>query len=192
MYGFSIRSLDGNQTVIYQQSLNSAQEVEAVKQQLIAADEQIERKSFVFPHVEQAMKTDTIFWMIIESIKGFFIDVVSLPFRLHTYGEYKQELKQTVPIYQYLQNHRVPQKYLDQDQFEVIFYSGELGAEAFWRRSNVLMLINPNPEVLRGRNYQEFGTYRVDAVDGYSQKGGGLTLLTDDMIQRLRQNLVAT
>ncbi|MGC1877913.1 MAG: hypothetical protein WA678_00890 [Rhabdochlamydiaceae bacterium] len=198
MYGFAVQELNKDQTLgrlIYRQPLNSAEEVVALQEQLIEGDEKIERKSFYFPHVQQAVKVETAFLRVFALVKGFFLDLVTLPHRVYTYGEYKNELKKTLPIYQYLQNHQVPQKYLDQDRFTLIFYSGEKPAARYVQPGGLLRAIAGdkfNPAKFQGRNYQEYNYYHTDVYDGSRHSGYGMSLLTDENKERMRQTLVAS
>lgn len=198
MYGFAIHELNRNQTMgspIYGQPLNSAEEVNALKEQLVDGDNQIERKSFYFPNVQQAIKLETAFFRVVASVKGFFLDLITLPYRVYTYGEYKNELKRALPIYQYLQNHGVPQKYLDQDRVEVVFFSGEKPAAPYIQAGGLLRATAGDrfdPAAFEGRNYQENNSYIIDVYYGAGYRSYGMHLLTDENIERLRQVFVAS
>ena len=113
---------------------------------------------------------------------------------MYTYEDSKNELKKHLPIYQYLQNHSVPQKYLDQDRFALIFMSEETPAEPFIREGGILRKIAGNefdPALFEGRNYQKYNTYRTDVYESPNYSGGGFELLTDAAIARMRQTFVA-
>jgi hypothetical protein len=198
MYGFAIQEINKDQkpgNVIYRQPLNSAAEVAALKKQLIEGDQRIERNPFYFPHVHQALKVETTFFRTLTLVKCFFVDLVTLPSRMYTYGDYKNDLKKTLPIYQYLKNHRVPQKYLDSDRFCMIFFSGETPAAPFLKKGGILRTIvgdKYDPAVFQNRNYQECETYRFDVYDGVHRSGDGMRLLTDEAKTEMRQRFIAS
>ncbi len=177
MHAFAVRSNKNDQifgNFIYLQPLNSAEEVKELREQLIEGDKKIERH-FYFSHVQQAMKVETVFLKAVALVKGFFLDLITLPYRMYTYVEYKNELKTKLPIYQYLQNQKVPQKYLDRDRFEVVFFSGE------------------TPYEFEDRNYQQYEDYTIDVYNSVSgsSTSTGWALLTDEWIAGLSQRFVA-
>jgi hypothetical protein len=197
MYAASIRSLEKNGNPgnsIYLQPFNSEAEVNRLKDQLINGDEKVKRKSFYFPLTKQAFKVESVASRFIEVVKSFFTDLFSLPSRWNTYGEYKNEMKKALPIYQFLQNLKLPQKYLDQDRFEVLFFSGEEPAAPYLQKNNLARLMLGeayDPKKFEGRNYQMYSIYRIDLHNGVSQTGGGLSLIEGEFEQKLKTPFVA-
>jgi hypothetical protein len=199
MYLFAVHEMNKDQTcgqLIYQCPLDSAAEITTLKEQLLAGDKKIERQPFYFPHLQQAMKAETVFLRAIALVQGFFLDLVTFPYRTYTYGEYKNQLKQNLPIYQYLQSHKAPQRYLDQDRFIIIFYSEEEPAAPWFHKDGLFRMIlgdNYNPVVVQNRNFQKYQTYGSDVYDGITPYyGAGMALLTDEVIQKMRQTFVAS
>ena len=190
MYGFSVHEANRDRTLgqrIYQQPFASAEEVEALKKQLIDGDKQIERKSLYFPHIQQAMKIQNACLRVLVLIKNLFLDLVTLPCRLYTYGKYKNQLKQKLPIYQYLRNQNIPQKYLDQDRFALIFFSGETPAAPFVREGGFIRKMAGDqfdPAVFQDRNFQQYEKYHSDA--------NGLSLLTEENKKRMDESFISS
>jgi hypothetical protein len=198
MYGFAIQEINKDQklgNVIYRQPLNSAAEVAALKKQLVVGDQKIERNPFYFPHMHQAMKVEITFFKALTLVKCFFVDLVTLPSRMYTYGDYKNDLKKTLPIYQHLKNHRVPQKYLDSDRFCMIFFSGETPAAPFLKKGRVLRTIvgdKYDPAAFHNRNYQKYNTYHFDVYGSVNRDGDGMMLLTDEAKKEMKQRFIAS
>ena len=143
----------------------------------------------------KAQKLETAFSRAIASVKGLFLDLATLPYRMYTYGEYKAELKQRLPIYQFLRNHNVPQKYLDGDRLELVFIAGEKPAAPYIREGGLLRACagsSFDPAQFQGRNYQELTTHGYDVYYGTDRSSGyGLSLLTDEWQATLRQTYIA-
>jgi|GEM_PF-5638828 hypothetical protein len=198
MYSFSVCELNRDRTLgqrIFQQPLDSAEDVDALKNQLLIGDAAIERKLFYFPHVQQVMKIENACLRVLVLMKNFFLDLVTFPYRVYTYGKYKNELKQELPIYQYLRNHNVPQKYLDKDRFAVFFFSGEKPATSFVREEGLLRKIvgdKFDPTVFQDRNFQEYNKYQSDVYYGMQHTSYGLTLLTEEVKTKLSQPFVTS
>lgn len=198
MYGFAVQAINKDSTrgeLIYQQPLHSAEEVEVLKKRFIEGDEGIERQSYYFPYIQQAQKLQIASSRALAIFKGFFLDLVTLPYRMYTYGEYKAELKQRLPIYQYLRSHNVPQKYLEHDRFELVFFSGEKPAAPYIREGGIVRLVAGNkfdPAKFEGRNYQEHLSHDFDVYYGPNRSTGyGLSLLTDEHKAWLSQTYIA-
>ncbi len=199
MYGFAVQAVNKDGTrgnLIYRQPLESAHQVNTLKTQLVEGDSRVERQPYYFPHLQQASKLDTLFQKAMASVKAFFLDLVTLPYRMYTYNSYKAELKNQLPIYQYLKSQHVPQKYLDQDRFEIILYSGEIPATSCFKEGSLLrhMAIKEGLDLstFYGKNYQELTTHRFDVYEGACLSSGyGLQLLTDEMRATLRNPFVA-
>jgi len=198
MYGFSVHEANRDRTLgqrIYQQPFASAEEVEALKKQLIDGDKQIERKSLYFPHIQQAMKIQNACLRVIVLIKNLFLDLVTLPCRLYTYGKYKNQLKQKLPIYQYLRNQNIPQKYLDQDRFALIFFSGETPAAPFVREGGFIRKMAGDqfdPAVFQDRNFQQYEKYHSDVYYGTIHHANGLSLLTEENKKRMDESFISS
>lgn len=198
MYGFAVQAVNKDQTLgslIYRQPMQSVDQVNALKKQLIEEDRKVERQSFYFPHVQQALKLEDIFQRALASLKGLFLDLAALPWR--NYDAYKTDLKPQLPIYQYLKSHQVPQKYLDEDRFQLIFYSGEKAATPIITGSGLLGLMAREGNIplsnFEGKNYQEYATHYFDVYEGVSlNSGGGWGLLTDEYRSTLSRSFIAS
>lgn len=187
MFGFAVYVRSDR---VFQQPLYSAGEVSALKEKLMGGDKKIERNPFYFP---QAMKAEKAFFKM---IKGLILDLITLPYRMYTFGTYKKELKKNLPIYQYLQQQQVPQKYLDADRFELFFLSGEQSAAPFVKEGGVLRAIigdeKFDPNAFKGRNYQQYERYFVHVYNGVGSRNGGLRLLDDETKAEIRQRFIAS
>jgi hypothetical protein len=116
---------DSDRQLLLKQPLNSQQEVDTLRNRLIFEAE-THRKAFYFPYLEQAMKVESLFKKFLAVIAAVAADLITLPYRLINQEGYRNELKSTLPIYQYLRSQGVNNAALnDNNDFEVIFYTGE-------------------------------------------------------------------
>jgi len=78
MCGFAVVSVNKDrnlESIIFRQPFNIAEEVKVLKEQLIEGDSNIERESYYFPHLQQALKAKTAFVRAVSSIKGLLLDL---------------------------------------------------------------------------------------------------------------------
>ncbi len=181
MHGVLIRESDKNclpGEYILKQQVDSKTNVEALIGKLVFGNSLAERKSFYFPYAQQAMKVESVFLSCLAVIVGSVVDVITFPYRAFQIQQYKTELKETLPIYKYLKEQNVAQKYLDQDRFEVTFYFDPQTTEKAYIK-----------DTIQGNRYN---SYLIDIYRGVTdQRRGGDEEKAEALRKELQRPFVA-
>jgi hypothetical protein len=112
-----------------------------------------------------------------------FVDLITFPYRAYTYGEHENELKKRLPIHQYLKENKIPERFLKQNKFEILFSGGLTPAEQYDRMLSLLLGSNYNPEAFKGKIYQGYVIYQTDLYQGSQSSKSGHILLTEETIK---------
>lgn len=190
VYNYDPEAMETRGTPLVNQEIDSKEEVEALKKELI--DNDPERKPLYFPLTFYAAKIGNCVVRFFCLIVAFTLDLLTFPLvfplmKYYIYPPYLQELKDQLPLYKFLKKYKVSDENLKKENFEVVFFTGQ-GPEVKKVVSNLqkagiadALEPRPLPPALRRepetltKHYLEYEVFGYALSSGPKYIGGGWT-----------------
>jgi len=155
MSDFAIRIVDSHEVTLFSKPLDSLEDMNKLKEDLVDKSDKMKRFNFLFPTTIAATQIQNYVLRVFSTIGAFFLDFITLPI---CYFGYKKIIRNNLPVHKFLkgifEEKRVSTNFLNQDSYRVYFYSitkeERTGKNVIEEKGHPINILNINNMPTRG------------------------------------------